>query len=68
MAGDYVIQNNGVAAMYLKRIGEYRAQASACRARAETEVNKSAAARWSKAADEWTRMADELERRHNLKP
>lgn len=54
--------------MYLEKIAEYRTQASACRARAEKEANKSTAARWLKVADEWARMADELERRHNLKP
>jgi hypothetical protein len=54
--------------MYLEKIAEYRAQASACRTRAGAEANKSTAARWLKVADEWTCMADELERRHNLKP
>lgn len=43
------------------KIAEYRAQAEACRARAELESNKSTAARWLKVAVEWDRMADELE-------
>ena len=54
-------------AMHEDKIAEYRAQASACKARADADPNKSTAARWLKMADEWTRMADELERRSNPK-
>ena len=45
------------------KIAEYRAQAAACRTRAELEPNKSTATRWLKVAAEWSRMADELERK-----
>ena len=49
--------------MHEYKIAEYRAQAAACKEKAESEPNKSTAARWQKVADEWTRMADELERK-----
>ena len=49
--------------MHEAKIAEYRAQAAACKARAEADPNKFTAARWLKVAEEWTRMADELERR-----
>lgn len=49
--------------MHESKIAEYRAQAEACKTRAELDPNKSTAARWLKVAEEWTRMADELERR-----
>ena len=53
--------------MHEAKIAEYRAEASACRARAERDTNKSTAARWLKVAEEWSRMADELECRDNPK-
>ena len=45
------------------KIAEYRDQAVACRARADSDPNKSTATRWLKVAAEWSRMADELERK-----
>jgi hypothetical protein len=48
--------------MHENKIAEYRAQAAACKAKAESESNKSTAARWQKVADEWIRMANDLER------
>jgi hypothetical protein len=53
--------------MHEGKIAEYRASASACRARAAADPNKFTAARWLKVAEEWNRMADELERRDNPK-
>ena len=52
--------------MHEEKIAEYRAQAAACKARADLEPNKTTAARWLNVAGEWSRMADELECR--LKP
>ena len=49
--------------MQENKIAEYRAEAAICIARANSDSNKSAAARWLKIAADWNRMADELERK-----
>ena len=51
--------------MHENKIAQYRAEASVCNSRANSDSNKSTSARWLKVAADWTRMADELERREN---
>jgi hypothetical protein len=48
--------------MHESKISEYRAEAAACKSKAEADTNTTTAARWLNVADEWTRMADDLER------
>jgi hypothetical protein len=54
--------------MHEGKIAEYRAEAALCIARANSDSNKSSAARWLKVAADWNRMADELEGRDNPTP
>ena len=51
--------------MHENKIAEYRAAAAVCIARANSDSNKSASARWLKIAADWNRMADELELKLN---
>jgi hypothetical protein len=54
--------------MHEGKIAEYRAEAALCIARANSDSNKSSAARWLKVAADWNRMADELEGRDKPTP